>query len=237
MRSMRCESGIRLEISDTGVGMDPGTLERIFDPFFTTKPQGKGTGLGLSVSYGIVAEHGGQVYARSRVGEGTTFVIELPVHRKEEESEASDAAIESEERSVPRNSQERRILLVDDEEPILDLMIEILSDLGHRIDTASNGEEAWRKVREHDYDIVLTDVRMPHMNGIDLYRNLLEIKPEMEHRVIFSTGDLIDNETASFVAEINARTIAKPFDVDQVVAVVEKALEDAATPVASSPRR
>ena len=212
-----------------GEGMSSETLERIFDPFFTTKPQGKGTGLGLSVSYGIVAEHGGQVYARSRVGEGTTFVIELPLHREQEEAEASDAVIESEGRSVSRGSEKRRILLVDDEASILDLMIEILSVLGHRIDTASNGEEAWRKVREHDYDVVLTDVRMPQMNGIDLYRNLLEIKPEMEHRIIFSTGDLMDNETAAFVAEINARTIAKPFDVDRMIAVVEEALDEAAT--------
>ena len=231
VRSMRCQSGIRLEITDTGEGMRPETLERIFDPFFTTKPQGKGTGLGLSVSYGIVAEHGGQVYARSRVGEGTTFLIELPVHGEEQEAEAADGAIESEERSVSSSSKKRRILLVDDEEPVLDLMIDILSDLGHRIDTASNGEEAWRKVREHDYDVVLTDVRMPQMNGIELYRNLLEIKPEMEHRVIFSTGDLIDGETASFVAEVNARTIAKPFDVDEMVAIVEEALDEAATPV------
>ncbi len=149
------------------------------------------------------------------------------MHREEEQAEASDGVIESEERSVSRGSGKRRILLVDDEEPILDLMIDILSGLGHRIDTASNGEEAWRKVRDHDYDVVLTDVRMPQMNGIDLYRNLLEIKPEMENRIIFSTGDLMDNETASFLAEINARTILKPFAVDKVVAVVEEVLEDA----------
>jgi CheY-like chemotaxis protein len=131
-----------------------------------------------------------------------------------------------EQRSEVKAPEQRTILLVDDEQPVLELMIDILQELGHRIDTASNGEEAWRKVRDHDYDLVLTDVRMPRMNGIELYRNLLEIKPEMKNRVIFSTGDLIDSETAGFVAKINARTIAKPFDIGQMVRVIEEALAD-----------
>jgi two-component system NtrC family sensor kinase len=227
VRSRRSERGIRLEIADTGEGMPAETLERIFDPFFTTKPPGRGTGLGLSVSYGIIAEHGGQIQAYSKVGQGTTFVIDLPVHREERFAEATDGSVEKlEQRSEVKAPEQRTILLVDDEQPVLELMIDILQELGHRIDTASNGEEAWRKVRDHDYDLVLTDVRMPRMNGIELYRNLLEIKPEMKNRVIFSTGDLIDSETAGFVAKINARTIAKPFDIGQMVRVIEEALAD-----------
>jgi PAS domain S-box-containing protein len=228
VRSMRCEKGIRLEIADTGEGMCPETLLRIFDPFFTTKPQGRGTGLGLSVSYGIVSEHGGQIHARSRPGEGTTFVIELPVYREEEVAEASESAIEPEARSASRSSEQRRILLVDDEPDVLDLMIDIVRDLGHRIDTANNGEEAWQKLRDQDYDLVLTDVRMPQMNGIDLYRNLLSLKPEMEGRVIFTTGDLLETETAHFIAEANARAIAKPFDVDGMIRIIEESLDAAA---------
>lgn len=235
VRSLRCAEGIRLEISDTGEGMGTETLQHIFDPFFTTKPPGNGTGLGLSVSYGIIAEHGGRIHARSRVGEGTTFVIELPVHGGEEVASAADSVSQPGARSVSATAQRRRILIVDDEEPILDLMIDILDGLGHRIDTANSGEEAWRKVREQDYDLVVTDVRMPQMSGIDLYRNLLEIKPEMERRIIFSTGDLMDDETAFFVAEVNARTIAKPFDVKRVVNLIEEVLNEVDAPEVCPP--
>lgn len=224
IRTSCLDGTIRVEVRDNGEGMSPETLDRIFDPFFSTKEQGRGTGLGLSVSYGIVQEHGGRIYARSERGRGSTFVIELPVRR----DEGVDAGDQAEERSIrqgERSLATRNVLVVDDEPMVLDLLIDIVEELGHRVDTAANGEEALRKARARTYDMVISDVRMPRMNGIDLYRNLLSVRPELQGNVVFVTGDLIDNDTVRFLAEVNARAIAKPLEVSQVIEMVQETLD------------
>lgn len=219
-----CVDGqIRVEVSDNGEGMTPETLERVFDPFFSTKEQGRGTGLGLSVSYGIVQEHGGRIHARSERGRGSTFVIELPV-READGSEVSDGAEEPSIHLPGQPCDTRNVLVVDDEPMVLDLLIDIVEELGHRVDTAANGEEALKKARARSYDMVISDVRMPRMNGIDLYRSLLAARPELEGSVVFVTGDLIDNEIVRFLAEVNARAIAKPLEISQVIQAVQETL-------------
>jgi two-component system NtrC family sensor kinase len=220
---------IRIEVEDNGEGMDEVTLGRIFDPFFTTKAEGEGTGLGLSVSYGIVKEHGGRIYARSRLGRGTTFVIELPLVVEREDA----PVIEEADSAVPvatekADAEGGRILVVDDEPAIVDLLIDCLGATGHRVDTAINGNEAVVKVDSNEYDLVITDVRMPGMNGLELYRTMMSNKPELEGRVVFMTGDLFDDETAEFLAETEAPTIPKPLDIDKIEEVVRSALDAAA---------
>jgi two-component system NtrC family sensor kinase len=118
-----------------------------------------------------------------------------------------------------------RILIVDDEPVILDLLFEILEDLGHSIDTASNGMEATRKIKNGHYDLVLTDVRMPQMNGIDLYREIIAVRPDLEHKVIFISGDLVNPRTLEFLAEVGAPTLPKPLDIDKVTQLVEEMLQ------------
>jgi len=213
---------ILLEVEDNGEGMSPQTLERIFEPFFTTQESGGGTGLGLSVSYGIVHEHGGRIHARSRKGEGTTFVLELPI--------CGGAADDADGRAVAPAAHAgraagERILVVDDEPLILDLLVELLSERGYRVDTASGGEEACRKIALHAFDLVLTDVRMPRLGGIDLYRRIIAFRPQLAGRVIFCTGDLLDRETLEFLAQIGARTLAKPLDVDATLRAVTELLQ------------
>jgi PAS domain S-box-containing protein len=215
--------GIRLEIADNGEGIDRSTMRRVFDPFFTTKPEGQGTGLGLSVSYGIVREHGGCIFADSRKGEGATFVIVLPVCMEREEIGEERIGNPVEDR-VAETDGKKRILIVDDEPTILDLLIMILEDMGHLVDTAANGEEACRKVLANQYDLVITDVKMPRMSGIDLYRTLLSERPGMIGNVVFISGDLMNEETARFLSEVNARTLAKPLEIPELVQVVEEAL-------------
>ena len=215
---------IQVEIQDNGGGMDQETLERVFDPFFTTKEQGRGTGLGLSVSYGIVKEHGGRVFARSCKGKGTSFFIELPV-RKDEERQSNALTTPSKIAVPTRAKDENHILVVDDEPAILDLLVDILEDCGHRVDTASNGAEARRKIRAQGYDVVITDIRMPQMNGMQLYREILAARPEMGRRIIFITGDVIDEETVEFLASINAKGIAKPLDISEMLKAVEETLK------------
>lgn len=213
------------QLTDNGEGMDNDTLERVFDPFFTTKDQGRGTGLGLSVSYGIIKEHGGKIYAQSRPGEGSTFLIEFPVYREEQ---AADSAPQTATLDLEAaNGAGHRILVVDDEPTILDLFFDILESAGYRVDTASNGVEAAQKVAQNSYDVVVTDVRMPQMSGIQLHAEILSKSPALAERMIFVTGDLIDPDTTAFVDRIGARTIAKPLEIQQVLCSIEAVLDAA----------
>jgi PAS domain S-box-containing protein len=228
VRTSLVEGRIRIEIADNGEGMDEQTLSRIFEPFFTTKGQGDGTGLGLSVSYGIVREHEGRIWCQSREGEGSTFIIDLPVLAAPDATDmdtdrgtATDGG-----NALASPGEGSSILVVDDEPVIIDLMLDILRISGHHVDTAANGGEACRKVKSGPYDLVITDVRMPEMNGMELYRNIIEVRPEMKGKVIFVTGDLIDREILEFLAEINAKTLAKPLDINEVTRAVSDTLEE-----------
>jgi two-component system NtrC family sensor kinase len=223
VRTSLVEERIRIEITDNGEGMDAETQARIFEPFFTTKEKSEGTGLGLSVSYGIVREHEGRIWCRSRKGEGTTFIIDLPVLAAPDSFD-SEAVTDGDDTLASRG-EGASILVVDDEPVIIDLMLDILRISGHRVDTAANGGEACRKVKSGPYDLVITDVRMPEMNGIELYRNIIDLRPEMKGRVIFVTGDLIDPEILEFLGEINAKTLAKPLDINDVTRAVVDTLE------------
>ncbi len=211
---------IRIEVSDTGHGMNSQTLERIFDPFFTTKEPGQGTGLGLSVSYGIINEHDGRIYARSQEGHGSTFVIELPI-REEPVEHAQERSAKSPVAIAPGRGE--RILLVDDELMILDLLVEVLLGHGYRVDTASGGEEAWRKI-DPSFDLVISDVRMPQMNGLDLHRRIMAVHPKFRGKMIFMTGDLLDRTTVEFLASVGARILQKPLEIDAVLTAVTETL-------------
>jgi CheY-like chemotaxis protein len=229
VRTWHEAEAVMFQISDNGVGMDPETLERVFDPFFTTKDQGQGTGLGLSVSYGIIKEHGGKIYAQGRRGEGSTFLIELPVYKDVEAEESAPASTEPL-TLAGASGAGRKILVVDDEPTILDLFVDILGAAGYRVDTADNGAEAAHKVRKNLYDVVVSDVRMPQMNGIQLYDEILAARPELAARVLFVTGDLIDPDTLAFVERIGAKTIAKPLDIQQVLRVIEDLMDSIPEP-------
>jgi len=233
IRTASAAGAIRIEVTDSGAGMDSKTRERIFDPFFTTKEEGKGTGLGLSVSYGIVKEHGGRIQARSRRGEGTTFVIELPV--LEDESRPEEPEPRDEAPVVRRSDTLRgRLLVVDDEPMILDLLIDILGEAGHRVDSAAGGAEACRKVAARGYDLMITDVRMPQMSGTELYRKVLALRPEMKGRIVFMSGDLIDEGTARFLDETGAPAVAKPVEIAELLETVARILERSAARIPRS---
>jgi PAS domain S-box-containing protein len=228
---------IRAEFIDNGEGIDGEILQRIFDPFFTTKAQGEGTGLGLSASYGIVKEHGGRIYATNRNEEGTIFIVELPICPQALED---DEEIADENTTATDNlTAGGYVLIVDDEPFLIDLLMEVLEDAGHRVDTASNGEEAHRKVVANRYDVVITDIHMPQMNGIELYRQILQERPELDGRVVLVTGDLVNGETAKFLSEVNVRTLRKPLEISRITETVRQILtlsQDFRHPAEMAPR-
>jgi signal transduction histidine kinase/ActR/RegA family two-component response regulator len=172
---------LRLLVKDEGCGMEASVLDRIFEPYYTTKEQGKGTGLGLSVIHGIVKNHGGDITVKSTPGKGTIFQVYLPLIEDVDpdvEFESTDGAIKGEE----------RILLVDDEEQIVAMEQQMLENLGYRVTARTDSAEALKVFAEHpqNFDLVITDMTMPHMTGDQLAQKMLDIEPNIP--VILCTG-------------------------------------------------
>ncbi len=172
---------LRLLVKDEGCGMEASVLDRIFEPYYTTKEQGKGTGLGLSVIHGIVKNHGGDITVKSTPGKGTIFQVYLPLIEDVDpdvEFESTDGATKGEE----------RILLVDDEEQIVAMEQQMLENLGYRVTARTDSAEALKVFAEHpqNFDLVITDMTMPHMTGDQLAQKMLDIEPNIP--VILCTG-------------------------------------------------
>ena len=172
---------VRLTVSDTGCGMDRATQERIFEPFFTSKPTGEGTGLGLAVVHGVIKKHDGAITVFSEPGVGTTFNIYLPAHN------AQMGAVVDESHPMAQGNGEH-ILFVEDEEMLATLGKSMLEHLGYRVTTKPNGAEALAAFRLEPaaFDLVITDQTMPQMDGTDLNKALLQIRPDVP--VILTTG-------------------------------------------------
>ncbi|MEW6427578.1 MAG: DUF3365 domain-containing protein [Thermodesulfobacteriota bacterium] len=182
---------VKIEVSDTGVGMDRETMARIFDPYFTTKPKGVGTGLGLALVHGIVKSAGGHISVYSEVGRGTTFRVYLP----QLPGDVDEVEVEEAE-GCPGGDE--RILAVDDEAEVVALEKVVLEGLGYRVTTRTGSQEALALFREdpQGFDLVLTDMTMPAITGMELAREILAVRPEMP--IILCTGfsELIDREKA-----------------------------------------
>ncbi len=213
------EGVIRLEISDDGPGMAPEVLSKIFDPFFTTKAVGEGTGLGLSVSYGIIKDHGGRIWADSRVGEGTRINIELPVITDAHLAEGGQASVSGRGSNEPLSL---RVLAVDDEAVILDLIVDAFGRDGrHTIDTAGGAREALQKLEHRSYDILLLDLKMPGMDGQQLFQEIRRRWPDLARRVIFASGDTLHPDTRHFLDTSGCPCVDKPFKLEHLASAME----------------
>jgi two-component system cell cycle sensor histidine kinase/response regulator CckA len=218
LRSRLLNGQVVLEVRDNGPGIRPEILPRIFDPFFSTKKQGRGTGLGLSVSHGIVREHGGELRVKTRMGEGSTFSIVLPIHL----SRAAEPAPERQSATSAPGGKE--ILVVDDEEIIIELYLQLLQALGHTIDTASTGLEALKKIESRDYDLVITDIKMPKMTGIQLYEKAVAAKPAMQRRFIFITGDMASLTSQQMDTVTDNPCLLKPVNIEKIESTIRQVL-------------
>ncbi|HKY33984.1 MAG TPA: PAS domain S-box protein [Candidatus Polarisedimenticolia bacterium] len=218
---------IRVAVEDDGPGIAPENLGRIFDPFFTTKQIGQGTGLGLSICYGIVQEHDGRIIASSVPGGGSVFTVELPVPADASSRDAR-AAVEPVPAPTAAPAAQGRLLVVDDEPSILDVMTEALRACGHQVDTAVNGKLALRKILSGDYDIVISDLKMPEMSGQELFREVSRSRPMMMDRFVFATGDVMGGETKDFLERAGRPYLEKPFHLDRLTTLLTAILAGAA---------
>jgi PAS domain S-box-containing protein len=208
---------VKLTVSDTGHGMQPWILKRIFEPYFTTKETGKGTGLGLSVAHGIVKSHGGAVKVSSVVRKGSVFEIYLPRVKGE--------ASETDKFDMPLLTGTGRILFVDDE-PALTLMGQkILGRLGYRVHTTNSSVEALEIFRSkpNEFDLVITDLTMPGLTGINLAKALLTIRPELP--IVLCTG-FSDRVNEEMLKSMGIRGLMlKPLTIHELAHSVRMAIE------------
>ncbi len=217
---------IRVTIEDNGPGIPPENLPRIFDPFFTTKEVGKGTGLGLSLCYGLIKEHDGSIMPLCQPGRGATFIIELPALKKAATVVQPMMLPETEELGVHEGAG-RRVLIIDDEEPILSLIREDLTHHGYEVKVTTDGEKALRELKENHFDLAVCDWKMPGLNGRQIYEQLRETNPKICRRMIFITGDVINAQMRRFLEMEKSSCLSKPFTLPEFHSAVEKALKAA----------
>jgi two-component system NtrC family sensor kinase len=220
VRTTRTGNVIRIEVEDTGPGIPANLLERIFNPFFTTKPTGSGTGLGLSISLGIVREHGGRIWAENTAGGGARFIIELPLVTPRVSGEQGQIL------AAPALGERLRILVVDDEASVRVALQRYLATRGHEVETTASGKDGLARLREGIFDAVIVDMRMPDLSGEQIYDELRARDPGHAERVIFTTGQLVDEQVRAFLASTGRPYIPKPFEFsafDQALPVARRA--------------
>ena len=186
--------------------------EKVFEPFYTTKGV-NGTGLGLSVSYGIIERHDGTISVTSKVGEGTTFHIDLPFDNSSQNADETEHAPISAATSLS-------VLVVDDEAVVRETLAEMLADLDHKVVTAESGRDAVEKIGIDDFDIVFTDLAMPEMDGWQTAREIRKQKPELP--VVLVTGYGATAQPPSGEVDLVADIIGKPFDFEQVTSAIAR---------------
>ncbi len=224
------ERCINLTVRDTGCGIDPVIMDRIFEPYFTTKGPDKGTGMGLAIVYGIVKDAGGHIDVKSEINKGTTFSIYLPL------IEQQNAKTEAVFKDDIKGGNER-ILVVDDEEMIAVMLHEMLEALGYRVSHRTSSVEALNlfKAKPDSFDLVITDMTMPNMNGLKLTSKIKEIRPDIP--VFICTGfseQLTDREMGALGITM---TVMKPVSLEHLDSAVRDVLEKKRPLRADSDRR
>ncbi|MDD5483154.1 MAG: ATP-binding protein [Kiritimatiellae bacterium] len=210
---------VLLQVSDTGTGMPPAVLERIFEPFFTTKKNAKGLGLGLSSVFGIVRQFGGEIICYSEVGRGTTFKVYLPQSTEKAYEEPQNAA----DSNLPGGPE--TVFIVDDEIHITSMLSQILSKIGYKVLTATTSSKAIALCRKHkgNIDIILSDIIMPDMNGVELLATLRETRPEL--KAIFMSGYTSSMAVESTGMDKNTVFLQKPFTFEELARKIRSSLD------------
>jgi PAS domain S-box-containing protein len=208
---------LKISVTDTGVGMSSETQRHIFEPFFTTKEQGKGTGMGLASVYGTIRNHQGAITVYSEPGHGTTFSAYLPL------SEAENLPDEPVQRAPAKGTA--HIVIVDDEEIVCQVGATMLRELGYKVTTCKDGEEAVELYRKSwkQIDLVILDMIMPRMNGREAFLAMREINPHI--RAILSSGYSMNEEAQNILDEGVMAFIGKPFSISRFSEVVSQALQ------------
>ena len=208
-----------LKLVDTGPGIPAEIQSRVFEPFFTTKEIGEGTGIGLAVSHRIIESHDGSIRVESAPGKGATFTVTLPASWAEE-----TAAPRRQEVARDRGDKTARILIIDDEPEVAQMLSDILAAEGYEVEAAESGEKALTLLDRSRFDVILSDVRMPRLDGPSLYATLERRDPELLKRTAFVSGDTLSPSARVFLNRVHRPFIEKPFTLEEVRNLVERIL-------------
>jgi PAS domain S-box-containing protein len=219
IKAEQVNNNIRIYFKDDGPGIAKENLEKIFDPFFTTREVGKGTGLGLSICHGIITEHGGRIWAESQLGKGATFIVELPVVAEKRRATKRQKATRR-----PKVATKAKILVVDDEPVVRQLVTEVLTVDGHEVETTDDGKDALNRIKSNGYSLILLDMKLPGMSGGELYERIKGMAESLAKRVVFITGDVMAADTEALLARTKVPCITKPFDVHKLKADISRLL-------------
>jgi len=226
IRASSADDFINIEIEDTGPGIPKEITSKIFDPFFTTKSQGKGTGLGLSICYGIIQDHNGDITLEN-TDHGACARIRLPAYTgsgEEQEYALEPLYQPSKGKLKPSKGRVKPvIMLVEDEKDLMSLMVDVLSP-EFNVACFVNGKDALDHLNDYKWDLMISDLRMPEMNGMDFYHQVLEIDAALKEKFIFVTGDTYDMKVRKFLEETGLPFLKKPFRIKELLNVVRQRL-------------
>jgi len=217
VKTFKDNSHVLLEFNDTGSGIPKEIKDRIFDPFFTTKGV-QSTGLGLSVSYGIINRHHGTIAADSIEGKGSTFTIKLPIAKKTDRQEVKEEKIIS----LKRKRKKARILVIEDEEDVRELLRDILTDAGHNVEISTDGNEGIKMFKKKKFDLVFTDLGMPGMSGWEVTEKIKNINDKVPVALITGWNVKLD-ESEMNDCRINL-VVQKPFKMEQILNLVQEGM-------------
>lgn len=219
-RYLPAEQVIQVSVSDNGPGIPADIRHQIFDPYFTTKPAGASIGIGLSVCLGVVQAHGGTIEVTCPSSGGTTFNVTLPLvaceHAVAPSLSASSAAVR------------HRILVIDDEQDVRDVLYDILTIANHDARACASGAQALEILAQESFDAIISDIRMPGMDGIELYRQVRARWPHLATRMIFATGDGMSARSRQFRSETRQPFLDKPFTPDEVCRALDQVCQNPA---------
>jgi len=210
---------VLVEFRDTGCGMSPNVLKRLFTPFFTTKPAGIGTGLGLSICHGIVSSLGGEITVESEVGKGSVFRVRLnpaPGEAPEVQKPVS---------KLPAAQRRGSVLFVDDE-PLLGTAVRRMLGREHDVTATTSAKDVLdRIVNGERYDVILSDLLMPQMTGMELHATLMQVAPEQANKMVFLTGGAFTPAARAFLDGVPNLRIEKPFEVTTLRTIVNERIK------------
>jgi PAS domain S-box-containing protein len=202
-----------VEVRDTGSGMPPDVVARIFDPFFTTKPIGVGTGLGLTICQNIVHALGGEITVASAVGKGSVFRVMLPPAKYSGETIKPGAQ--------PAAARHRARILVVDDEPSMGLSIRRALAPEHEVTAVTSARAALERLEHGEsFDLIISDLMMPEMTGMDLFAELARVAPSLAERTIFLTGGAFTPKAREFLDRVPNPRVEKPFEVQSLIALI-----------------
>ncbi len=217
IRTHTVDENVKVTVEDTGIGISKENIGKVFDPFFSTKDY-KGTGLGLSVSYGIVKRHGGKIELESVPGKGTTFILTFPAAYETEEKE--------EKKAPPRRVEKAKVLVIDDEETVRNVLFRMLSTMGHEVELACNGREGLalfhRAMESTPFGLVFTDLGMPEMNGWEVAGEVKKVRPTTPVALITGWGLEVDRDEMK--RQGVDLIIPKPFNMEELAGLVVEAM-------------